>query len=963
MSGTGPRPIVKSGALGSLANYGDLEANPEYLGCTERLPLGALYRDKDFHGSRFSDELSSPLVYLDTAGVGSGVAGLARTSELDQTEALAMPASVSAGVPGDVLVLVDGSPSDYTQLLNYRVNRGGSVFVGSGDRPGGEIFATYSRLLGSGKGSRVLVGRAFLVRNAPTSVGATEVSGGDELMMAITTQVMELGTTPIEAMILLGTNGSSEGYAAADLYRIEGHPIITNHTFYDVDPNTIQLPLGKTIAQITAPSPAPAIPIGAASTVYASDGTRNFWTNAPTVQSLGVIGGLVVGASIGLSGAIIFDPSESSPYIYQADALTPPSLSAPTMIIHGQNVPASTSVVASSGPLNLTSGGVYPASGPDIYGSTGHVFLQSAALGATLTGHTGLIQVETGTNAGTGSTGGLWLTTGVAADGTSGDINIQSGGATIGNAGSVNLTAGVGSVTSGSVNVRFGSGAPSTQYASFTNLNLVLGPVTGSGNYGIHFTGGSTNPTIDQATGASGNGANLLIAAQNGAPGNNSGGDINLQPGGYTGSGGQGSVNIMAWLGSFLYPNAMFSLTSVDLGFTPSTGGSLPYDIIFGETTANPVIKQDDLTTVGYFASSLTIKAQSAVSGSFTNGGSLSLAAGDAFGDISNHHVGGDITLTAGAGFFGNSGRVIIQTNVYSNPTQTLIIFDQSNDLTTLGLGILRFDAPPGNILSPIITQAPSTNTIGNPLTISAQDAIPSGSGDAGGSLVLTTGNPNSGGGTGLIALKLGRTGYDRVEVDEPLGLHVQRNPGGGDTPITIDVSDNDPPASAFGNNQVFVNANGDLKYHSGATETSFTLNGTVARLVDVHGISGSNPVTSSTYVVVVVAPTFTVEAGDIIEGSAHIHISLTASAASSVYVNVHCTDGSSPEDFDVGIPNSSAQEDRWLVIPVYYTATVSGTVTITLQAKALGGGTAAISLFNPLSSSNKWLFLKQTRS
>lgn len=236
-TGVAARPAIKSGAL--LAT--DTDANPEYLGCTERLPLGSLFRDKDFKGGSFSVDQHSPLFYVDDTGVGSGVASLAQTKNLVQDEVDLMPASLSAGLPGDVLVAVDGEPGNYALLVNYRVLRGGSLFVASGDRPGGEVFASYSNVQGTGRGTRAIIGRAFLVRNAPTSVGSNQASAGDELMLAIVTEAVTLSTTPQGAVVAIGTNGTEEGYSAADLYRIEGHPLVANNTHYEVNPASIQL--------------------------------------------------------------------------------------------------------------------------------------------------------------------------------------------------------------------------------------------------------------------------------------------------------------------------------------------------------------------------------------------------------------------------------------------------------------------------------------------------------------------------------------------------------------------------------------------------------------------------------------------------------------------------------------------------------------------------------------------------
>lgn len=241
-SGVAARPDIFVGALAAPGDLvADSEVNPEYLGCTERLPLGAIFRDKDFRGGRLSTTNVAPLLYVQSTGTGLGAASLARTKTLEQVEAGVSSASLTPGVAGDSLVHVDGEAGNYSLLTNFRTNRGGSVFTAGGDHPGGELYATYGNVEGTGRGTRVLAGRAFLVRNAVTTVGANEASAGDELMMLVVTTASELTTSSSAAEVLIGTNGTREGYSAADLYRIEGHPLVANHVRYDVDPSTITL--------------------------------------------------------------------------------------------------------------------------------------------------------------------------------------------------------------------------------------------------------------------------------------------------------------------------------------------------------------------------------------------------------------------------------------------------------------------------------------------------------------------------------------------------------------------------------------------------------------------------------------------------------------------------------------------------------------------------------------------------
>lgn len=233
---TRPRSLV--GALAVATEIGT-----DYHGCIERLPLGALFRDKDFRGgpSTVGGSLS-PLVYTGATGVGSLGSGLASVTGSELVEVAVASASNVTGAPGDVVVHVDGEQGNYAVLTNFRTNRGGSAFSASGAHPGGEVFVEQGSLTDASAKTNVLSGRAFLVRNTLTSVGANEVSSGDELMMLVVTNVQRLTTTStVSAVTRVGTNGTGEGYAAADLYRIEGHPLVCDNIKMDVDPSAITL--------------------------------------------------------------------------------------------------------------------------------------------------------------------------------------------------------------------------------------------------------------------------------------------------------------------------------------------------------------------------------------------------------------------------------------------------------------------------------------------------------------------------------------------------------------------------------------------------------------------------------------------------------------------------------------------------------------------------------------------------
>lgn len=234
-SGVDHRPKALPGNFltSDLTNIGT-----EYLGCIERLPLGALFRDKDFRGQIFGLN-TSPLVYSSEASAGRST-GLA-VNHGEQDEMPLDTSSSGVGSPGDVLVHVDGEQGNYSLITNFRVNRGGSVFTGNGSHPGGEVALQGQVCSTSSDHTNVLQCRALLVRNTVTNVGSTEVSAGDELMMLILTNVVRLapGFTPGE--IRIGTNGTGEGYSAADLYRIEGHPLARNNVRMNIDPATILL--------------------------------------------------------------------------------------------------------------------------------------------------------------------------------------------------------------------------------------------------------------------------------------------------------------------------------------------------------------------------------------------------------------------------------------------------------------------------------------------------------------------------------------------------------------------------------------------------------------------------------------------------------------------------------------------------------------------------------------------------
>jgi len=932
-----PRPITKLGAIGSSSIFSDLEANPDYLGLTTRLPLGALYRDMDFHGGRFSDDFASPLIYTSNTGVGSGVAGLGSSTTLDQTETSSMPSETSAGLPGDVIILVDGSQS-YSSLTNFRTNRGGSAFIGSGDRPGGEIFATYERILGSVSGTRALVGRAFLVRNSLTSVGSAQVSAGDELMMAIVTNVMELNTTPSEAMILLGTNGSGESVSGADLYRIEGHPLLANHTFYNVDPTTIDLPIGKTISQIVDPPAIESFPKGAPNTVYASNGTYNFWSNAPTLTALFLTNDLSVGGTASIAGDVLIS----------SNALT---------FTNASHISTSNRSSGTTSTLIISTGdGTGTA-------STGNLTVASGTSSGSGTAG-GLVLVGGSSTGSSGNGGGVTLAGGTTFDGNGGNVAIRGGTAGVGNGGDVTVSAGLGTITNGTVSVRIG---PLVTVASFTNTDLILGP-SNSGNYGIHFTAETTNTTIDQDDALTGNGSELTIKSQVAAPGNNDGGGIRIVAGQSTGSGRTGTIQVANGLRS----NLLISATDTESAFFDHNITELGdpnavdvYSLTFSSRVLAPKIGQKSTNGDG---ETLTIKSADVATAFQGKGGDLGIFAGNALGDVSHPHPGGDIYLKAGKGSFSSMGKVFLQvengTTMSPSPVTVMVV---GVDGVHLYNPAVTFDENIGNPI--VISQADVlTGSFGENFKIQAQNGKQlAGSSQDGGGLFLISGKHGpSGGADGAVNLYLGSEVYPILAADRT-GLAFRGSSSGNNGFGLVESSANPPAMPNNCTSAIFsfgspLSAANQLRYSDGSSVTRY-IEGVTERVVVnstsiINPITSANPVISASPVLLSAFPqAFTVEGGDLLEGTVIVHLVAAASAGNIASFYLILVDGVTPVDITTYQFPMDNGVDVYLTVPFSYTVsnTNSGTVSIKAEAAVSGG---SLNVTTP-SNGDKWLFAK----
>lgn len=231
------RPRLTLNALANMVQ----PFGTDLAGCTERLPLGSLFRDKDFRGEDIY--LGRSALSFSTTEADFAVGPLSPMPRREINEVPVQQGTVASGTSGDLVVHVDGEQQNYALLTNYRTTRGGSAFSANAPRPGSEI-AAWMALLEDGLGHmNVLSVKAMLVRNTPTVTQVGEVSAGSELMMLIITQAQRVTTFgPMQGGIRISTNGTEEGYSAADLYRLEGHPLLRDHVRVDFNPNVILTP-------------------------------------------------------------------------------------------------------------------------------------------------------------------------------------------------------------------------------------------------------------------------------------------------------------------------------------------------------------------------------------------------------------------------------------------------------------------------------------------------------------------------------------------------------------------------------------------------------------------------------------------------------------------------------------------------------------------------------------------------
>lgn len=233
---TDPRPVPKVRALQSYERT--LGVGTNYAGCVERLPLGALFRSKDFRGNAIGQGLDSRHLVMGVwNSPATTPANVAQNGNSEYSQDPVAMAQMVSGNAGETVVHVDGQAGNYSGLTIYRTARGGSVYGISG----GDVAAVLPKSSDSDTSGGVLSGVAMLVRNTPTNIGANEVSAGGELLLLVVTTANVMTEDGNENVVSCGAAGSGEGYSSADLYRLPGHPLSNDSARPTRDPNTVVL--------------------------------------------------------------------------------------------------------------------------------------------------------------------------------------------------------------------------------------------------------------------------------------------------------------------------------------------------------------------------------------------------------------------------------------------------------------------------------------------------------------------------------------------------------------------------------------------------------------------------------------------------------------------------------------------------------------------------------------------------
>jgi hypothetical protein len=223
---------VPAMGVNALSEIYDNDIPTEFAGAVTRLPLGSMFRDKDFLGKTLYQARSSqgigsiPLGTLFfTPFEASQISGLKGKSDWEGEDSNVGMSTGLTGVGGEAIIVVDGLPSDQTdvQKNKFRTTRGGAAYAASNPFNGGIIASRFPKARPNTEVGSTLNVTAFLVKSSEESVGNQGVHFGNELQLILVTQAAPAYFKDSE--IAHSANGLGMGYSAVDRYRIAGRPL------------------------------------------------------------------------------------------------------------------------------------------------------------------------------------------------------------------------------------------------------------------------------------------------------------------------------------------------------------------------------------------------------------------------------------------------------------------------------------------------------------------------------------------------------------------------------------------------------------------------------------------------------------------------------------------------------------------------------------------------------------------
>jgi hypothetical protein len=234
--------------FGALSEQYDNDVHPELAGCTVHLPMGSFFRDKDFVGKTLyqirtsGGAAAAPVGAFTTVGQEAPqTMTTSGHSTFEGTEFACGNASNSVGQGNEAIITVDGIVDNYSSTTVFKTTRGGAGYSATGSWPGGPLSARLPKARPNTEVGSVLMGKAYLVKSGPETVGGTEVHPGNELQMIVLTQAAPAYFRDSE--IVHSASGIGEGYTAIDRYRCLGHPLEKRRTKVNID----ILPTGKSL--------------------------------------------------------------------------------------------------------------------------------------------------------------------------------------------------------------------------------------------------------------------------------------------------------------------------------------------------------------------------------------------------------------------------------------------------------------------------------------------------------------------------------------------------------------------------------------------------------------------------------------------------------------------------------------------------------------------------------------------